>query len=113
LIQRSVSKCSEMDQKVFLDKIKEQVLKEDENASVILFGSRARGDYRDDSDWDILVLTNKEVDGKLKSRISDEIYDLELEYIQPVSTIIYNRDQWNKLQITPLFENVAKEGKRL
>ena len=42
-----------MDQEVFLNKIKEQVLKEDENASVILFGSRARGDYREDSDWDI------------------------------------------------------------
>ncbi len=48
-----------MDQKIFLNKIKEQVSKEDENASVILFGSRARGDYREDSDWDILVLTKK------------------------------------------------------
>lgn len=102
-----------MDQKVFLEKIKKQVLKEDENASVILFGSRARGDYREDSDWDILVLTSKEVDGTFKRRISDEIYDVELEYIQPVSTLIYNRDQWNKMQITPLFGNVAKEGKTL
>ena len=25
---------------------------------VILFGSRARGDYREDSDWGILVVTN-------------------------------------------------------
>ncbi len=24
---------------------------------IILFGSRARGDYREDSDWDILVVT--------------------------------------------------------
>jgi uncharacterized protein len=102
-----------MDQQVFLNKIKEQVLKEDENASVILFGSRARGDFREDSDWDILVLTSKEVDGKLKRRISDEIYDVELEYIQPVSTLIYNRNQWNELQVTPLFQNVVKEGKLL
>jgi len=26
---------------------------------IILFGSRARGDYREDSDWDILIVTKK------------------------------------------------------
>ena len=26
---------------------------------IILFGSRARGDYREDSDWDILVVVHK------------------------------------------------------
>ncbi|MCW3107227.1 MAG: polymerase subunit beta [Segetibacter sp.] len=102
-----------MDQKVFLNKIKEQVLKEDENASVILYGSRARGDYREDSDWDILVLTSKEVDGTLKRRIRDEIYEVQLEYLQPVSTLVYNRNFWSKLEITPLFKNVAKDGKAL
>lgn len=102
-----------MDQKIFLNKIKEQVLKEDENASVILFGSRARGDYREDSDWDILVLTSKHVDGDLKRRISNEIYDVELEYIQPVSTFVYNRNHWKKLNFTSLFKNVSREGKLL
>ena len=29
---------------------------------VILFGSRARGDYREDSDWDILVVTEEKLD---------------------------------------------------
>lgn len=58
----------------------------------MLYGSRARGDYREDSDWDILVLTDKEVDGKLKRKIRDDIYNVQLEYIQPVSTLIYNRD---------------------
>ncbi len=28
---------------------------------IILFGSRARGEYREDSDWDILVVTRKEM----------------------------------------------------
>ncbi len=102
-----------MDEEVFLNKIKEQVLKEDKNASVILFGSRARGDYREDSDWDILVLTSKEVDGKLKRRIRDDIYDVQLEYIQPISTLIYNRSTWNELEITPLYKNVGEEGKTI
>ena len=29
-------------------------------AIVILFGSRARGDAREDSDWDVLILVDKE-----------------------------------------------------
>jgi len=29
---------------------------------VILFGSRARGDFREDSDWDILVVVTQDID---------------------------------------------------
>ncbi len=57
-----------MNQNEFLNIIKIQVLKEDENASLILFGSRARGDYREDSDWDVLVITKKEADARLKRK---------------------------------------------
>lgn len=30
-----------------------------QGSEAILFGSRARGDYREDSDWDILILLDK------------------------------------------------------
>lgn len=102
-----------MDQNEFLNKIKTQVLKEDENASLILFGSRARGDYRVDSDWDVLVLTSKEADARLKRKIIEDIYDIELEYTQPVSTIIFEKEKWDSMSITPLYKNVLAEGKAL
>ena len=40
--------------------VKDTIEKVDEEAKVILFGSRARGDFRLDSDWDFLILTKKE-----------------------------------------------------
>lgn len=102
-----------MDQNEFLNKIKTQVLKEDENASLILFGSRARGDYKEDSDWDFLILTSKDLGRQLERKIRDHIYDVELEYTQAVSTFIVQKDKWNSMSITPLYKNVAAEGKLL
>jgi predicted nucleotidyltransferase len=100
-----------MKQKEFLNKIKKKVLQEDAEASVILFGSRARGDYKADSDWDVLVLTNKKADANLTRKISDEINDVELEYLQGISTIIIERQIWlTTMLITPLYKNVTAEG---
>ena len=31
-----------------------------------MFGSRARGDYREDSDWDTLIVTKKKLDNRLE-----------------------------------------------
>jgi len=40
---------------------------------VILFGSRARGDFRNDSDWDILIVTAKKLDWKERLKLTGEI----------------------------------------
>jgi predicted nucleotidyltransferase len=41
-------------------RIKEKIRVKDSSAKVILYGSRARGDYNTYSDWDILILVDKE-----------------------------------------------------
>ena len=41
--------------------------------AVYLFGSRARGDFNEDSDWDFFVVTDKEIEGQLKWDMSVKI----------------------------------------
>ena len=48
------------DKDYILQLVKKSVSKTDPKAVLILYGSYARGDYRDDSDLDLLVLIDKD-----------------------------------------------------
>ena len=80
---------------------------------VILYGSYARGDYTEDSDIDIMVLTtltDKEIE-----QIETEIYDLTFDYLMDygvdISVVIKNEEQFNYwLGALPFYNNVQKEG---
>ncbi|MEA3443109.1 MAG: nucleotidyltransferase domain-containing protein [Bacteroidota bacterium] len=86
----------------------------DPNADVILYGSRARGDERIDSDWDILVLTDYSVDLAEERKFRYKLYDLELETGEPLSIFVYSKKDWKtKQRITPFYENVIQEGVRI
>jgi len=49
--------------------VKEAVYEISPNADIILFGSRSRGDYTEESDWDFLILIDQEATEALKQRI--------------------------------------------
>ncbi len=40
---------------------------------IILFGSRARGEGREDSDWDILIVTREKLDWKTERKFFSEV----------------------------------------
>ncbi|MCD6195645.1 MAG: nucleotidyltransferase domain-containing protein [Staphylothermus sp.] len=42
--------------------------------NIILFGSRARGDYREDSDWDLLIVLSGSIDRETIRRLQYRIY---------------------------------------
>lgn len=91
--------------------IRQNISKIDPNAQIILYGSRARGTERDDSDWDILVLTDYHVDFKKERNFRNNLYDLELETGEPFSIFVYSKTEWNTKQIvTPFYFNVTKDG---
>lgn len=41
---------------------------------IVLFGSRARGDYKEDSDWDFFVVVDKEMKRRERQKILTELY---------------------------------------
>jgi len=86
----------------------------DPKAEIILYGSRARGDERADSDWDILVLTDYPVDLKKERTFRNNLYDLELQTGEPFSIFVYSKNDWiSRQKITPFYNNVIQEGIRL
>ncbi|GHB71938.1 nucleotidyltransferase domain-containing protein [Persicitalea jodogahamensis] len=105
---KTVAKSSKV---MILKNIKEAVLEMDPQAEVILFGSRARGDAREDSDWDVLVLVPSAVDYKVEQKFRHRLFDLELELEQAISTFVFSKYDWeNKHRITPFYESVESEG---
>lgn len=102
---------------------KEQILKRiisivNKNApdsEIYLYGSRARGGAKKLSDWDLLILIqSKNISFDLEIKFMDEFYEIELETGEIISPLIYSRTDWTENHsITPLFENIQKEGIRI
>ncbi|MFH1161079.1 MAG: nucleotidyltransferase domain-containing protein [bacterium] len=100
---------------VIIDRISKSIHDKDPNAETFLFGSCARGDNRKDSDWDILILIdNNTVTNEIEDKFRDELYNIELETGQIISTFIYSKNYWNNsLVYSPLYKNVNTEGVKL
>lgn len=104
-----------MQQQQLLSEIKRLVLGQQPGAEIILYGSYARGDYQPDSDMDILILLDKEkITRDDEKNISHQLYDLELDANQAISTLIRSKKTWyEKYPNTALFINIQKEGIRI
>ena len=96
----------------FLQEVKRSVHEIDPQAEVWLFGSRARGDARPDSDWDFLVLTDKPVNWTFKRQLRYRLYDVgfDSEPVRVISTVIQNKVDWKGLAITDLYQNIREDG---
>ena len=77
----------------------------------ILYGSRARGDARNDSDWDILILLDKEVLNQSDyDNVSYPFILLGCDLGQEINPIMYTKKEWESHRITPFYENVLRDG---
>lgn len=100
---------------VILSSIKQTIKSVDPSATIILYGSTARGDYGLDSDIDLLILIDKKVLSRDdKKRIKYPIYDIEFETGKIISPLVLSKQDWEiRHRITPFYENVSREGVQL
>ena len=81
-------------------------------ATVILYGSYARGDNRDDSDIDLLILLDKDkITWQDEKKIKYPLYSIEFDTGKIISPMVLSKIDWEKRhRITPFYENVQHEG---
>jgi len=98
-----------------LNRIKKIVKDKEPSAKIYLYGSRSRGTSKEYSDWDLLILLNKDsITTETEKEITDPLYDLEFDTGEVISPMVYSEKEWNsKYKVTPFYQNVMKEGRLL
>ncbi len=61
-------------------------------SKILLFGSRARGDFKDESDWDFLIVLKKPLDAKTRKKLWFDIYKRLHEFYPVISLDIVLKD---------------------
>ena len=83
---------------------------------IIVYGSYARGDYNENSDIDIMVLTSLSDDKiePVEDMLYDMAFDILMDYGIQISVIVKNEEHFRYwLGALPFYDNVEREGVEL
>lgn len=77
--------------------------------ALILYGSRARGDAKDYSDYDFLAIVDKKTE-----EIEDKILDVEVntlnQFDRLTSCLVWEEKDWELKKRFPIGKNIVREG---
>ena len=81
-----------------------------EGSNLWLYGSRARGNNRRNSDWDLLVLVDKD-----KQQLQDfdqyayPFIEMGWQIGEEINPMLYTRKEWEQRHFTPFYHNVEAD----
>lgn len=96
--------------KALLREVKDLIRTVVPTANVLLYGSVATGTQGQESDYDILVLTDEPLSKNEERRIERQVLDLELTHDVILSTIYHSKAEWDRRADLPFHSEVEKHG---
>ncbi|MDA2929369.1 nucleotidyltransferase domain-containing protein [Acidobacteria bacterium AH-259-O06] len=102
-------------QRKALAEAKEKITQRFPVESILLFGSAVRGELGPESDIDLLILTTRSLDRRLRHEITDLIFEINLRYAANLSTVVVDRHSWETglVSALPFHERIEAEGVEL
>lgn len=99
-------------QKKAIEELKEKILEQFDVDELILFGSTVRGDFDEESDIDLLVLTKREYSRSERHEITDLVFEINLEYGTNISTTVVDIHSWSSgsFSILPIKQEIKEDG---
>jgi len=79
-------------------------------STVWLYGSRARGDAKPDSDWDLLLLLDKDkIEDDDFRRFCYPLIEFGWTFGADLSPQMYTKKEWKEMSILPYCQNVERD----
>ena len=80
-----------------------------QNSSLFLYGSRARGDAGPGSDWDLLILLDKDALSFHDYDVTYPFKELGWQIGEDISPHVYTKKQWASWTFLPFYKNVERD----
>ncbi len=78
-------------------------------STLFLYGSRARGDFHDGSDWDLLILLDKRALDAADYGVTYPFREYGWEIGEEMNPSLYTKSQWDAWTYLPYYKNVERD----
>jgi len=98
-------------EKALLQQVRQAIHHRLPDADVYLYGSSARGSRKPDSDYDILVLTDTELDWREQTLVREKVFDIEIERGPVICLLFKSKEDWNSpfSRVSPFHKEVERD----